>query len=123
MSMYKQDRGRVETDAVILSGTGATEIIAASDNGTLVEYIRLVNTTAGAIDVTIDRYDVTNTTAHVLVQEHSLAAKSTESADKSTSVYEIFAPHWLAKNWRLRVTGNTGVHVMATHVRPVGRQQ
>jgi hypothetical protein len=121
VTMYQQGRGRVETTSVILSGTSATTIIDAEDNGTLVEHIRLVNTTGGAIDVTVDRYDVANTTAHVLVQEHSLAAKSTESGNTSTSVYEITMPNWLKKNWLVRVTGNTGVHVTATHVRPEGR--
>ena len=123
MSMYQQGRGRVETTDVILSGTGATTIIdiPSTENGTLIEHIRVVNTTGGAIDITVDRYDVTNTTAHVLVQEHSLAAKSTESGNVSTSVYEIDMPHWLQKLWRLRVTGNTGIHVCVTHVRPEGR--
>lgn len=123
MTMYQQTRGRVETKSVILSGTGATTIvdIASTENGTLIEHIRIVNTTSGAIDTTIDLYDVANTTAYVLVQEHSLAVKSTESADKSTAVYEIIMPIWLDKGWRLRVTGNTGVHVHATHVRPEGR--
>jgi hypothetical protein len=121
--MYQQGRGRVETTSVILSGTSATTIvdIASTENGTLIEHIRLVNTTGGAIDTTVDLYDVANTTAYVLVQEHSLALKSTESADQSTSVYEVIMPIWLNKGWRLRVTGNTGVHVHVTHVRPEGR--
>lgn len=121
MSMYQQGRGRVETEAVILSGTGATTIVDAEENGSLIEHIRLVNTTGGAIDVTVDRYKVATTTAYVLVQEHSLALKSTESGNLSTSVYEIIMPLWLPKGWLLRVTGNTGVHVTATHVRPEGR--
>lgn len=123
MTMYQQDRGRVETEDVILSGTSATLVVDGGENGTLIEHIRVVNTTGGAIDITVDRYDVTNTTAYVMVQEHTLAAKSTESGDESTSVYEIVMPHWLKKNWRLRVTGNTGIHITATHVRPIGRQQ
>ena len=121
MSMYQQGRGRVETEAVILSGTGATTILDAEDNGSLIEHIRLVNTTGGAIDVTVDRYKVSTTTAYVLVQSHTLAIAGTESANLSTSVYEIVMPLWLAKGWLLRVTGNTGVHVTATHVRPEGR--
>jgi hypothetical protein len=121
MSMYQQGRGRVETESVILSGTSATTILDAEDNGSLIEHIRLVNTTGGAIDVTVDRYNVSATTAYVLVQEHGLAAKSTESANLSTSVYEIVMPLWLPKGWLLRVTGNTGIHVTATHVRPEGR--
>jgi len=123
MTMYQQGRGRVETKVVILSGTAATTIIdiPTTENGTLIEHIRLANTTAGAIDVTVDLYDVTNTTAYVLVQEHSLAIKSTESGNVSTAVYEIIMPLWLPKGWRLRVAGATGVHVTVTHVRPEGR--
>lgn len=123
MTMYQLDRGRVETEDKILAGTSATTIVDAGENGTLVEYIRVTNTTGSAVDITIDRYDVANTTAYVMAQEHSLAAKSTESGNNSTSVYEVVAPHWLKKNWLLRVTGNTGVHITATHVRPIGRQQ
>lgn len=123
--MYQQGRGRVETTDFVLSGTGANEVlaIASSENGTLIEHIRLVNTTGSAIDVTVDRYDVANSKAHVLVQEHSLAAKSSETTDGagSKSVYEIVMPMWLDKNWKLRVTGNSDVHVCVTHVRPEGR--
>lgn len=128
MTMYQQDRGRVETARVRLSGTGATEIVDGGENGTLIEDILVANTGSGTPDITIDCYDETNTTAYVLLQEHSLTAKSTENTttDAPRANYRLTMPMWLPKNWLLRVTSTVGssvVHVTVTHVRPVGRQQ
>lgn len=126
MSMYQQGSGRVETERVRLSGTTATTIVDGEDNGTLIEDILVANTGSGTPDITIDAYDVTNTTAYVLVQEHSLTAKSTENTttDAPRANFRLTMPMWLPKNWLLRVTstaGSNAVHVTATHVRPLGR--
>ena len=125
MSIFLAE-GQIRTARVRLSGVTATTIIDAGKSGTLVDNIHVCNMGAGTPDITIDCYDVTNTTAYVLVQEHSLTARGTESTELGVpkSIYDYILPFNLPATWLLRVTSTVGssvVHVTATHVKPPQR--
>ena len=122
MSIYQSQAAPLLTERVRLAGTGATTIVSGGDNGTAVDAIHVANTGTGTPDITIDCHD--GTTAHVLLQEHTLAAKSTESGGLPLSTYGWQFPFRLPANWTVRVTSSVGgnaVHVTATHVKPPGR--
>ncbi len=116
------EAGKGETQSIRLSGTSVTTLVDAGDQGCRVVDILIVNMGSGTPDITIDRYD--GTTAFVLVQEHSLTAKSTEGGDTTKfpgSTYRLTFPIYLLRNELLRVTSSVGsnvVHCHATLVRP-----
>lgn len=115
------EEGKGETQSIRLSDTSATTLVNAGDKGCRVDDILIVNMGSGTPDITIDRYD--GTTAFVLVQEHSLTAKSAEGGDLKfpQSTYRLTFPIYLLKDELLRVTSTVGsnvVHCHATLVRP-----
>ncbi len=116
----KPDLAHLISDGTALTlATGGT---ADAGNGILVDHIRLVNTTGGAIDVTVDIYDIAETTAYLLLDSHTLAAQSTEStpADVSSSVYKITEWNFVPSGHLLRVTAAAGVHCFAATVSGLG---
>lgn len=121
MSHFRTERGFAETRSIRLADTSVTTLVDAGDKGGWAEDILIVNTGSGTPDITIDRYD--GTTAFVLLQEHTLAAKSTESTELGVpkSIFMLKMPIYLNRNELIRVTstvGSNAVHCHATLIRP-----
>lgn len=121
MSHFRTEQGAAETLSARVASTSAETLVDAGDSGCFVEDALVSNTGSGTPDITLDRYD--GTTAFVLVQEHSLAAKSTESTELGVpkSIFRLTMNIYLNRNELLRITstvGSNAVHVHTTVVRP-----
>ncbi len=69
-----QPQGSLTAQHTNLSSGAATTVLSAQTNGAWVDSIRVVNTTAGAVNITVDKID--GTTAYDLVTVHPLPAQA-----------------------------------------------
>lgn len=127
MTILNRPTGALQTDRMRISGTGVTTVMDPSVNGAFIDLIYLVNTGAATVNVTVDAYDVTNATAYVVLQEHTLQAKSAvdTGSNNPKSVYTITFSQLLRGTWALRVTSSVGgnvLHVHVTHALPEQRR-
>jgi len=87
---------KTETFSVILTGTSATEIVPANNQGQRVLSVRIVNVDGtSAADITLERYD--GTTSYAIISTKSVAADS-----YLDSTFEFDLP----RNWSLRATAS-----------------
>lgn len=109
-SVFKADIGNVEAEDVILSTTNVTDIVAENGPTTILN-VHVANVdTANAVYVTLEAYDVANTTAHYLCFQKDVPAMDFLDIEVGP----------LAAGWKLRATAETAskLHVRALYTLP-----
>lgn len=108
MSVFGIATGIPRTARKVLSGTGATTIVDATDkSGLSIVGIVLTNVSGSSLTPVVDVYD--GTTAFRLRDDASLADQASSAVTLPDFVH-------LKKGDVLRVTANTGLHVFASYI-------
>lgn len=93
---------------VVLSDTSATAVVTGA-NGLVVNALRVSNENGGSVNVTIDLYDVSATTAYNILPP--TAVSDDDVLDFGLDLLPV------PSGFQLRVTANSGVTVFHTFVR------
>lgn len=102
MTLFQQQISGVEEIATKVTANTATTIVDGTDQAWLVPWLQ-VNENAGSTpNLTVDLYDVANTTAYYLGSGGSTWVALAVTAKKSVEFTDIEVP----SGWKLRVTSS-----------------
>lgn len=102
MSLFQNDVGLAEEIAVKITANTATTIVDGTNNAWLVPWVQVNENAGGTHNLTLDLYDVANTTSYCLGAANLTWKAHAVSAYLSLAFYDIVVP----AGWLLRVTSS-----------------
>jgi len=106
MSLWQAALNQAEPIRVTLATTSVTTIVAEEDRKQAIGKIRVSNATGSPVAITLDAYDVANTTAY------PLCTSKLVPANDAIEIYDDI----LQAGWSLRATAGAGSSALTVHV-------